>query len=196
MIRIVLLQYEHRIVTIRNKLQYEMLPKRIAAIRIVSNVTNYRIVTIRMLAVRYFFHSTIRTSGEKTSIRIVLFWVFWQPKSGLKNAGSSTNRTDTVRIVLLQYERTVAVRIVLLRYAAYCGGMIRIEVWVFWQPKSGAEKRWIKYASYCYGTYRTAPVRTYCASMHRIVTIRSVPRQYDSYRRTRSDTNRTAAIRK
>ena len=72
MIRIVLLQYEHRIVTIRNKLQYEMLPKRIAAIRIVSNGTNYRIVTIRMLAVRYFFHSTIRTSGEKNSVRFVL----------------------------------------------------------------------------------------------------------------------------
>ena len=65
MIRIVLLQYEHRIVTIRNKLQYEMLPKRIAAIRIVPFATNDRIVTIRMPAVRYFLHNTIGTSGEK-----------------------------------------------------------------------------------------------------------------------------------
>ena len=123
-----------------------------------------------------------RKKTRYESYRNEYFWVFWQPKSGLKNAGSSTNRTSTVRIVLPKYERTATVRIVSLRYAAYCGGMIRTDVWVFWQPKSGAEKHWIKYASYCYGTYRTAPVRTYCHSMHRIVTIRSVLWQYDSYR--------------
>ena len=121
-----------RTVTIRsysyntNTVQYEMLPKRIVSIRWYSNRTNYRIVSIRCAAVRYFSHNTIRTAGKKKTdtnrIEMSIFEFFGSLNLGWK-------KLDKVRIVLLWYASYCRSTNVLQQYASYL--TIRSVLWQY-----------------------------------------------------------------